>query len=166
MLDRPNTQAPDRGTTGGPFLRSWMVIGLAAAVGVAYFSGARLSLALLTTPDGVAVFWPAAGLAAGTMIALGSVSRMPVALGVIAATVVANLMGDRNLPSAIVFALCNAGEAALIAWLIERFLGPGFNLDNLRRVLGSSWQLDSPPRSLQSVGQWDLPCSTTLRPRH
>ena len=136
MLDRPNTQAPARGTTDGLFWRSWAVIGLAAAVGVAYFFAARLSLALLTTPDGVAVFWPAAGLAAGTMIALGSMSRMPVALGVMAATVVANLTGDRNLPAAIVFALCNAGEAALIAWLIERFLGPGFNLDSLRRVLG------------------------------
>jgi PAS domain S-box-containing protein len=112
------------------------MIGLAAAVGVGYFFGAQLSLALLTTPGGVAVFWPASGLAAGTMIALGSKSRMPVTLGVIAATVVANLTGDRNLPAAVAFALCNAGEAVLIAWLIERFTGSGFNLDSLRRVLG------------------------------
>jgi integral membrane sensor domain MASE1 len=49
---------------------------------------------------------------------------------------VANLAGDRNLPAAITFALCNAGEAAAIAWLIERFLGPDFNLYSLRRVLG------------------------------
>ena len=40
-------------------------IGLAVAVGVAYFLAARLSLYLLTKPDGVAVFWPAAGVAAG-----------------------------------------------------------------------------------------------------
>ena len=46
------------------------MIGLAAAVGVGYFFGAQLSLALLTTPGGVAVFWPASGLAAGTMFAL------------------------------------------------------------------------------------------------
>ena len=124
---------------GRPTVSVWeapALIGLAAAVGVGYFLAARLSLALLTTPDGVAVFWPAAGLAAGTMIALGPMSRIPVALGVMAATVVANLTGDRNLPAAIAFALCNAGEAALMAWLIERFLGPGFNLDSLRRVLG------------------------------
>jgi PAS domain S-box-containing protein len=111
-------------------------IGLVAAVGVAYFYAARLSLALLTTPDGVAVFWPAAGLAAGAMIALGSSARLPVALGVMVATITANVTGDRSLPAAIVFALCNAGEAMLIAWLIERFLGPAFNLDSLRRVLG------------------------------
>src|SRR5580693_2277597 len=40
-------------------------IWLAVAVGVAYFLSARLSLGLLTKPDGVAVFWPAAGVAAG-----------------------------------------------------------------------------------------------------
>ena len=32
-------------------------IGLAVLVGVAYFLAARLSLLLLTKPDGVAVFW-------------------------------------------------------------------------------------------------------------
>jgi hypothetical protein len=35
---------------------------LAIAVGVAYFFAAQMSLALLTKPDGVAVFWPAAGI--------------------------------------------------------------------------------------------------------
>ena len=136
MPDNPRTQASDRTSVDGRLWRVGAAIGLAAAVGVAYFYAARLSLALLTTPDGVAVFWPAAGLAAGAMIALGSSARLPVALGVMAATITANLTGDRNLPAAIVFALCNAGEAMLIAWLIERFLGPAFNLDSLRRVLG------------------------------
>ena len=46
-----------------PLLRA---IALAVAVGVAYFFVARLSLALLTKPDGVAVFWPAAGIASGS----------------------------------------------------------------------------------------------------
>ena len=136
MPDSPRTQASDRTSIDGRLWRVGAAIGLVAAVGVAYFYAARLSLALLTTPDGVAVFWPAAGIAAGTMIALGATARLPVALGVMAATIMANLTGDRNLPAAIVFALCNAGEAVLIAWLIERFLGPGFNLDSLRRVLG------------------------------
>ena len=42
----------------------------ALVIGFAYFWAARLGLALLTEPDGVAVFWPAAGLSAGTLIAL------------------------------------------------------------------------------------------------
>ena len=53
-----------------------------------------------------------------------------------AATVVANLLGDRNILGSIAFALCNAGEAILIAGLIERFFGSPFSLNTLRRVLG------------------------------
>jgi integral membrane sensor domain MASE1 len=110
--------------------------GLAAAVGIVYFLAARQSLLLLTKPDGVAVFWPASGVAAGVLIALGPRARLPVAAGAMVATIVANLMGDRTLLSSVVFALCNAGEALLTAWLIERFFGSGFNLGKLSHVLG------------------------------
>jgi signal transduction histidine kinase len=111
-------------------------IGLAVSVGVFYFLAARLSLALLTKPDGVAVFWPAAGVAAGVLIALGPSARWPIVLGTMAATIVANLFGDRNFWSAILFALCNAGEAMLTAWFIQRYFGSRFRLNRLRNVLG------------------------------
>jgi signal transduction histidine kinase len=111
-------------------------IGLAVAVGIAYFVAARLSLALLTKPEGVAVFWPAAGVSAGALIALGSRARWPVVAGTLAATIVANLSGDRNLWSAVLFALCNAGEAVLTAWLIGHYFGSDFRLNKLRNVLG------------------------------
>jgi hypothetical protein len=39
-------------------------------VALAYFFTARLSLVLLEPIDGVAVFWPAAGVASGILIAL------------------------------------------------------------------------------------------------
>ena len=70
-----------------------------SAVGVAltYFVAARLSLALLEPVDGVAVFWPAAGVASGILIALGSAARWPVVVGLVAATIAANLLGDRNI---------------------------------------------------------------------
>src|SRR3984893_12228589 len=127
---RPNT---DAGST-----RQWArSIGLAVAVAIVYFLAARLSLLLLTKPDGVAVFWPASGVASGVLIALGPRARLPVAAGAMAATIVANLMGDRTLSSAVVFGLCNAGEALLTAWLIERYFGLGFNLGKLSHVLGS-----------------------------
>src|SRR3981189_2135880 len=126
---RPNT---DAGST-----RQWArSIGPAAAVGIVYFLAARLSLLLLTKLDGVAVFWPASGVASGVLIALGPRARLPVAAGAMAATIVANLMGDRTLFSAVVFGLCNAGEALLTAWLIERYFGLGFNLGKLSHVLG------------------------------
>jgi signal transduction histidine kinase len=111
-------------------------IGLAIAIGIVYFVAARLSLALLTKPEGVAVFWPAAGVSAGALIALGDRARWPVIAGTVAATVVANLLGDRNLSGAILFGLCNAGEAVLSASLIRHFFGPDFRLNKLRNVAG------------------------------
>ena len=115
-----------------PALRWVGTIGLAVAVGIAYFLAARLSLALLTEPDGVAVFWPASGVAAGVLIALGPGARLPVAAGAMVATIVANLLGDRTLWGSIAMALCNAGEALLTAGLIERSFGSGFSLGRLR----------------------------------
>jgi PAS domain S-box-containing protein len=105
------------------------------AVAFAYFLSARLSLALLEKPDGVAAFWPAAGVASGVLIVAGSAARWPVILGVMAATILANLLGDRNIWSSIVFAVANAGEAAIIAGLIDRWCGSLFELNTLRRVI-------------------------------
>jgi len=115
--------------------RTSSTIWLAVVVGSLYILSAKLSLSLLT-PTGVAVFWPAAGVAAGVLIAFGPHARWGVIIGTMVATIVANLLGDRNLWSSIVFALCNAGEAVLTAWLIERYFGSPFSLDRLRHVLG------------------------------
>ena len=125
-----------RAKTVGSIPRLFAPTALAVIVGIAYFLSARLSLVLLTVPDGVAVFWPAAGVASGILIALGPGARWPVAAGTIVATVLANLLGDRNFAMAAVSALCNAGEALLVAWLIEHNFGPTFALDNVRRVFG------------------------------
>jgi signal transduction histidine kinase len=111
-------------------------IGLTIAIGIVYFVAARLSLALLTKPEGVAVFWPAAGISAGALIALGPRARWPVVIGTMIATIVANLLGDRNLSGAVLFALCNAAEAVLAAWLIGHFHGPDFRLNKLSSVVG------------------------------
>jgi signal transduction histidine kinase len=118
--------------------RDWVSsTGLAVAVSIAYILAARLSLVLLTIPDGVAVFWPAAGVAAGTLIALGPRARWPVAVGAMGATIVAHLLaGDRGILGIIVFALCNGAEAVLVAWLIEHYFGSSFRLDRLPDVLG------------------------------
>jgi PAS domain S-box-containing protein len=120
--------------TDGP-IRGLGLIWLAVVIGIAYFLAARLSL-LLLTPEGVAVFWPAAGVSSGTLIALGRGARWPVAAGTVVGTIVANLMGDRTIWSATAFAFCNAGEALLIAGLIQHYFGSDFSLGRLRHVLG------------------------------
>jgi len=122
--------------TGAELSRRWVrQVGITVAVGFAYFFAAQLSLSLLTQPDKVAVFWPAAGVSAGVLIALGRSARVPVALGAMVATLIANLMGDRTIWSASAFAVCNAVEALLTAWLIEHYVGPRFTLGRLRHVL-------------------------------
>jgi PAS domain S-box-containing protein len=103
---------------------------------VGYFLAAKLSLALLEEADGVAVFWPAAGIASGALIGFGSAARWPVVAGVMAATIAANLLGDRNIWSSIFFAVANAGEATVVAGLIQRLYGSPFELNELRHVLG------------------------------
>jgi PAS domain S-box-containing protein len=110
--------------------------GLAVAIGIAYFLAAHLSLLLLTKPEGVAVFWPAAGIASGALIVFGRDARLPVAVATIVATIVANVLSDRTIWAASTKALCNAGEALLVAGLIERYFVSRFNLDRLTHVLG------------------------------
>jgi len=119
--------------------KRWLWVGhlcLAIAVGVAYFFAAQMSLALLTKPDGVAVFWPAAGISSGSLIALGSRARLPVTFGVLTASTIASLLGDRSPAAATIFALSNAGEPLLVAWLIQRHFGENFRLESLGNVAG------------------------------
>src|SRR5260370_41585777 len=135
MLQNLSKEVHDR--SRADLMLPWIsAIGLTIAVGIAYFLAAQLSLALLAEPDGVAVFWPAAGVSSGVLIALGRDGRLPVAGGAMIATVIANLMGDRNVWSATAFAFCNAGEALLPASLTDRYFVPNFRLDRLRNVLG------------------------------
>jgi signal transduction histidine kinase len=136
MLERQLHDISQRSAAVFPSWQSVTGIGLAVAVGSAYFLAAQLSLGLLIEPDGVAVFWPAAGISSGVLIALGPQARWPVAAGAMAATVAANLMGDRNIWAATAFAVCNAAEALITAGLIQHYLGTGFSLDRLRQVLG------------------------------
>lgn len=111
-------------------------VGLAVAVGAVYFLTAHFSLALILQPDGVAAFWPAAGVSSGILIALGPRARWSIATGVVAATIGANLIGDRGIWAAIVFALANAAEALITAGLVQYYFRNNFEFDRLSQVLG------------------------------
>src|SRR5215472_14076620 len=117
--------------------RQWVGgIGLAAAVGLGYFLAAAFSVRLLLAPEGVAVFWPAAGLSSGLLIALGQRARWPVLAGVIVATVVTHLIIKEPLWAGIAFGLSNGAEALITAGLIQHYFGAAFNIDRLRNVIG------------------------------
>jgi integral membrane sensor domain MASE1 len=109
---------------------------LAAAVGLAYFLAASFSVRLILEPEGVAVFWPAAGISSGFLIALGPRSRWPMFAGVIGATVAIHLTIKDPLWAGVALGLCNGAEALIIAGLIHHYFGTGFNLVCLRYVFG------------------------------
>src|SRR5262249_57081794 len=123
-------------TRADPMQRLIGAIGFTIAFGIAYFFAARLSLAVLAKSDGFALFWVAGGVASGVLIAVGRDARVPIASGTIVASIIAHLMGGRNIWVSTSYAFCNAGEALFTAWLIERYFGSGFSLDRLRSVLG------------------------------
>ena len=112
------------------------VCAAAGAIAIAYFLAAELGLALLSAPSDVAVFWPASGLAAGILIILGRGARPALVIGVVIGTIAANLMSDRSLLTSSLKGFCNAGEAVLVAWLLEKWFGQTFSLSDLRRVAG------------------------------
>jgi PAS domain S-box-containing protein len=115
--------------------RTWLLaLGLTVGVAIAYYLACRLGFALLH--QGLPVFWPAAGIAVGILVTLGRRARAPIVIGVVAATVAANVMDDRSVWPSVIKGLANAGEAVLTAWLIERWFGGGFAFDDVRRVFG------------------------------
>src|SRR6516225_8653976 len=118
----------------GDLTRQWVGgIGLAAAVGLGYFLTAAFSVRLILEPEGVAVFWPAAGLSSGLLIALSG-ARWPVLAGVIVATVATHIIIRDPLWAGVAFGLCNGAEALITAGLIQYYFGPGFHLVRTRNV--------------------------------
>jgi PAS domain S-box-containing protein len=116
---------------------AWIAtLGASFAIALAYFGTAELGLALLAKPSGVALFWPASGIAVGLLVAAGRRAAVAVVVGVVVGTVAANLMSDRQLLTSVLKGFCNAGEAVLVSWLLDRWFGLAFSFGDVRRVLG------------------------------
>src|SRR5262249_2565246 len=148
MLRMPREQVQSQFTLDARARQPWVgSVRLTVLVGAAYFLTSRLSV-LLLAKSGAAMFWPAAGISGGTLIALGRDARGPVAIGTITANIAANIVGGRNVWISVIFGLCNAGEALLVAWLIERFIGRQFSLGRFRHAAGISCGGDCRDRGL------------------
>jgi len=127
MLESLRKHVRQQVPADGPPIRQWVSpFALTVGVGVAYFLTARLTLLVMTQP-GVAVFWPAAGVSSGTLIALGPAARWPVAVGVLVGNTTAGLVSDLGILSSSIFALSDAGEALLVAWIIEHHVSSDFS---------------------------------------
>lgn len=98
-----------------------VLIWIFVLVAILYYVAGRLALEILSERDGVAVFWPASGIAAGLATILTRPARIPIALAVAVATIVANLQARSSVPATMMFALCNAIECLIFVWAMERF---------------------------------------------
>jgi len=123
--------SPDGGW--GRSVVCWVVV-----IGTAYFLASRLGFSLLVPPLGVAVavLWPAAGVSAGFLVAFGRRTLPALAIGVMIGTIAANVLNDRSFATAVFKGFCNIGEPLILAWLLDRWFGPAFSFQDLRRVIG------------------------------
>ena len=131
--------AHDQGqrSTADDLSQRWVgSIGLAAAVGLAHFLTAKFSVRLILESSGVAVFWPAAGISSGILIALGPRARWLVLAGVTVATIATHLIIHDPLWAGVALGLSNRAEALITAGLIHHYFGAGFNLVRVRHVVG------------------------------
>ena len=135
MSPRAHDQRP-RSTTDDLTQRWVGNIGLTAAIGLAYFLTAKFSVRLILEPSGVAVFWPAAGISSGILIALGPRARWPVLAGVMVATVATHLIIHDPLWASAALGLSNGAEALITAGFIHHYFGADFNLVRVRHVIG------------------------------
>src|SRR5262245_46497882 len=108
---------------------------LVITVGAAVFLAEWLGLAL-RPQMGPVIFCPGAGVAVGASILFGLKARMPIATSVAIATAASSIMFGKSPWVAVAFGLVNAGQALLTTWLIERWFGGDFRLENVPRVLG------------------------------
>jgi PAS domain S-box-containing protein len=109
---------------------------MAGGFAIIYFLAARLGLNLLSASSGVAVFWPGSGIAFGILVIFGRSARPSLVIGIVVGTLAANLMSDRTFFASLCKGFCNAGEATLAAWLLERWFGFPFRFGDLHRVAG------------------------------
>lgn len=132
LFELPDAPHP-RGTGTGRLLR---LAGFTLTAFACYFAAARFGLSMLIPEEKVAVFWPAAGVAAGLMLACGRQYLAPTAWAVVLATILANVTSGAPFMLAIVFGIANAVESLFIALSLERAFGRPTALDGMPRVLG------------------------------
>ena len=98
-------------------------LALAAAVGAAYLLVAQVTMLGAAFPDKSALFWPAAGISSGILIALGPRWRWPAATGIVAAEAAAAHVSWHNPWITAALAVCDPVEALTVAGLVARYFG-------------------------------------------
>ena len=111
----------------------WALLRIAALVGISYYAGARIGLALTFTPVPVSVLWPPNALLFAALILVPKRWWWAALAGAFPAHLFAELQGGVPLAMVLCWFASNTVEAVLGATLVRRFSGaPG--LRTLRSV--------------------------------
>ncbi|HEY5436492.1 MAG TPA: MASE1 domain-containing protein, partial [Candidatus Limnocylindrales bacterium] len=106
------------------------------SVAVVYFAAARLGLAFLIQPSGIAPVW----LPSGVFLAAILLTRQdvrPWLVGTLCLTdLVAELVAGTSPALGVAYALTLTGDAVLSAWLLLRFVGNPITFRRVRGVVG------------------------------
>ncbi|MFZ1104848.1 MAG: MASE1 domain-containing protein [Hyphomicrobiaceae bacterium] len=117
--------------------RAWTpTLGWAFVLTIVFFLVAQLGLALLARPSDVSAFCPTTGIAAGIMIVFGRRAWPALVMGLVAGAVATSLISEKDLLTSLLRSICSAGEAVIVAWLLERWVGRPFAFSGLPRVAG------------------------------
>ena len=123
----PKAGAPPGSRTALFPVMSWGALAAVLTL-IAAVTGLRLQL------DGVALFWPAAGIITALMLLTSGATRWGAAAGILLALSIANSFQDRSLATSMVFMSGNIIEAIVIAKVLDRTIGRPFQLNRLNDV--------------------------------
>jgi PAS domain S-box-containing protein len=136
-ISNPEPSFESRGLSSGAWRFYWRQdAALAVALGLVYYALARLGILFQAEPENIALFWPAAGISAGAMIASGRRLRPYLACSEFAAVLIVNLRTGTDIGPAIMFAVLNTTESLIVAACAERLMGPRREFDRLTHALG------------------------------
>lgn len=90
---------------------------------LAYFGAVRLGLAFVVRPEGLAIVWPASGVALAGLLLRGRRDRRATAAAIFAVNFIGNATGGNTLVVSAGFAAANTLEPVLCAWLITVLRG-------------------------------------------
>lgn len=106
------------------------------SIAVVYFVVARLSLLLILKPEGIAAIWPSSGIFLSAIL-LTRHNLRPYLIGALFITdLIAELLVGTQLPISLIYAFSLTCEAALSAWLLNRFIGETITFNRIKDVVG------------------------------
>jgi len=121
-MNQIDNSSPNPSASDAPEWFLPQIVGL-ALVAVSYLLTVRAGLLLVTHPEDIAAVWPVSGLALAILL-LSPKRQWTMLLAVIFITNAAgNWSGGNSLPVSLGFALVNALEPLLAAWLLTYFCG-------------------------------------------